>query len=502
MRRAQAQRAAAEELQHTELGDRRRGKRAEAMFATLLLRPAGRITQVFKRAREREAAYRFVESAAVRAQALVRAAAAACLLRAATLAVLIVPLDFTYLAFTDRRRSKGLGPAGSPNRPVRGLVAMEALGVSEAGVPQGLLDVRFHARAEKRRRHGACARCRRKHRRCPHRRRDTTRRLPLRRKETRFWLEAMRSVLERLRALRLRVRPWFQCDRGADFWQLLAFAAAHTQEAWVTVRSASDRRVDSNDGRVKHLRALLKRQDVLCTRVVQVPEADKRPSRTATLHVRACRVRLVLRTEKGRREGVEVGAVWAREASPLPRGARRLDWLLLTTRPLKKPQDAMAVVRAYELRWRVEDFNKTWKSVCGVQKSQLQSRAALEVWATLLAMAAARLQRLMHRSRSEPDVPAGDELSQAELLALHTVAVTPEVKRRLARATLTLGEAVEEIARLGGYTSSKSSRGPPGATTLGRGLQELAIATAVIEQLASEGKLELDAFPQRRNRDL
>jgi hypothetical protein len=500
MRRTQAERAAADELKHAELGDKRRGKRAVVMLATLLLRPAGRITQVFKRAKEREGAYRFVERAGVRAEALVRAAATACLLRAAALAVLIVPLDFTYLAFTDRKRSKGLGPAGSPNRPVRGLVAMEALGVSEAGVPQGLLDVRFHARAERRRRHTPCARCRKKHRRCAHRRRDTTRRLPLHKKETRFWLEAMRSVLERLRTLKLRVRPWFQCDRGADFWQLLAFASAHSEEAWVTVRSAADRRVD--DGVSSHLRALLARQDVVAKRVVEVPEGDKRPARAATLHVRACRVRLVLRTEKGRREVVEVGAVWAREVSALPKGAKRLDWLLLTTHPLAKPEDALAVVRAYELRWRVEDFNKTWKSVCGVQKSQLQSRKALEVWATLLAMAAARLQRLMHRSRTEPHVPASEELSEQELLALDLLAVTPEVKRQLARGTLPLGEAMEEIARLGGYTSRKSSRGPPGATTLGRGMQELAIATAVVRTLESKGMLNRDALPRRRNRDL
>ena len=48
--------------------------------------------------------------------------------------------------------------------------------------------------------------------------------------------------------------------------------------------------------------------------------------------------------------------------------------------------------------------------------------------------------------------------------------------------------AVRWIADLGGYTG-KSSGGPPGATTIGRGLDDLAIATALFRGLKAAGKM-------------
>jgi hypothetical protein len=59
----------------------------------------------------------------------------------------------------------------------------------------------------------------------------------------------------------------------------------------------------------------------------------------------------------GRAWPLEVWAVSAREADP-PGRATRLDWLLLTTRPVRTAADALDTVIGYKLRWRVEEFHR------------------------------------------------------------------------------------------------------------------------------------------------
>jgi hypothetical protein len=102
---------------------------------------------------------------------------------------------------------------------------------------------------------------------------------------------------------------------------------------------------------------------------------------------------------------------------------------------------------------------------------------------------AARIERLRHLARTQPDALATVELSPTEIEALKLL------KRQQKKKTETVGDdvptiavAVRWIADLGGYTG-KSSGGPPGATTLGRGLEDLAIATRLLEALQDERKL-------------
>jgi hypothetical protein len=40
----------------------------------------------------------------------------------------------------------------------------------------------------------------------------------------------------------------------------------------------------------------------------------------------------------------------------------KLCWYLYTNEPINNIEDAKRIVRYYELRWRIEDFHKVWKS--------------------------------------------------------------------------------------------------------------------------------------------
>jgi hypothetical protein len=182
---------------------------------------------------------------------------------------------------------------------------------------------------------------------------------------------------------------------------------------------------------------------------------------------------------------------WARKQFDLPMnvvliqesGKRpdRVEWLLLTNQPIATLEQVMAIVRGYSMRWRIEEFHKTLKTgACNTEELQLHSSARVIRWATILSAVAARIERLKHLARATPNLPASEELTKAELLALVLL------KRRRKKATEvlpehpTISDATRWIAELGGYTG-KSSGGPPGTITIGRGLERLAIATEAID---------------------
>ena len=154
--------------------------------------------------------------------------------------------------------------------------------------------------------------------------------------------------------------------------------------------------------------------------------------------------------------------------------------MLLTNRPAARLDDACAVVLAYTYRWKIEEFHKTWKSGgCNVEDTQLHSEHGIHVLAIVLASVAMRLMRVMWISRRDPNRPADAEFSPEEIEAV----IALKDLRRRRRKSISIGQLTQWIAELGGYTG-KSSGGPPGAITLGRGLAQVIPVARAIRNLS------------------
>ena len=471
---------AREEFGGAQLGDRRRTARLVSMAATVASKPSGRVSSVFCRAAERQAAYDFVESVHVDEAAILESAVGACVERAGEYPFVFVPLDGTSLNLADHARTKDFGSIGSRERGARGLKVINAIAASPAGVPVGLAGMRLWARGPKPSRHK--------------RRRVTED------KETRHWLDAVARVTAAFGDQPRGPRVWFQVDREGDAEALL-HALAESGE-WFTVRSNSERRLSTGDEhltqRRRYLRAHLSRRKPVGYDLLEVPARDGRPSRLACLALRVARVVLKTRDKRLlRHKDLTVNVVWAREygarATRSSRSGRSsyraLDWLLLTNHPVDTLEDARKVVFGYTQRWRVEDFHRAWKSgVCNVEDNQLRVRTHVIRWATVLAAVAIRAERLKHLSRERPTEPATVEFSALEIETLILL------KRHYRKRTETITDDVPDletatrwVAELGGYTG-KSSGGPPGAITIRRGLDYLRPAAEALALSRASGK--------------
>jgi hypothetical protein len=330
-------------------------------------------------------------------------------------------------------------------------------------VPQGLLAQQYWVRGARSSR--------------PHRARK------LQDKETRHWLDAIDRCIARVDEHPHAPLLWFQLDREADSQETLLKLDASNH--LFTVRSGHDRRLATGGVVPKYLRKQLKAQKAVGSYSLVVPPGPNRTARVAKMVVRVARVTLNLldKWTKKRRE-LELNVVWAVESRTCPNGEKRLDWCLLTNHQIHSFEQACAVIHAYSQRWRIEDFHRAWKrGGCNVEDTQLRTVQRVIKWATILAANAMRIERLKHLSRNEPDLPASVELNPYEIRAV--ILLKRKNKKRteeIADSMPTIAQATTWIAELGGYTG-KSSGGPPGAVTIGRGLEYVSGGADALEQL-------------------
>jgi len=464
----QARDWAIEEFKDVDLGHGSRTTRLIRMATQVAIRPAGKVSEVFTAAAEAEGAYRWLENPAVQVDALVAGIGRACAVRCAKHAFVYIPVDGSSVSLVDLTRTKDFGALGSGNKAGRGVKVLGAIAVSPEGVSLGVCALEWWNR--------------------PRRAKATKGRpsRPTQEKETQRWLDAVTHTCEHFAACAPQTRCWFQLDREADSWSVLHHLAATPH--WFTVRASRDRRLaHSTPGKPKYLRKKLARAPVMAEMELDLAPGHGRQARKAQLVVRATTVRLELRHPWFKTcRPLSVQAVWVRERGTIPRGEKPLDWLLLTNHAVDTAEDALLVVQGYSQRWRIEDFHKTWKSgACNVETSQLRSTASVTKWATLLAAVAIRIERLKFLARTEPETAASRELTPHEIRAL--VLWKRRTKKRtepIPKDSPTMGEAVLWIAQMGGYTG-KSSGGPPGAITIGRGLERLCQRAEVLEDLES-----------------
>lgn len=461
------------ELRFLDLGHAARHKRAVQMLTQLAATPAGTVAAAFPDAAARTGAYRFLESDRFCGDDLDAGLHAACAWRCRGHALVIVPIDGSSLAHTDRLHDDGVGPIGTHRAGARGLKSMIALAMTYDGVPLGIAAHVLWARSDAPL--------------TPHHER------PLEQRESRWWCLLQQSFERELAAADAATLPWYQMDREADASHVLLrdleSAARFTVRVDATRVLAPEPDRSAERAR-RTLRAALDTPTPAAVMYLEVARGATRAARLARCEVRFAWVplRLCARWSKRRLGDVTLTAVWVREVGTAPSEKEALEWMLLTNVPVPDVDEALRVVRAYGLRFRIERVHFHWKSgTCEVERAQLESFEALRRWGTLQLSVAIHREHLLQLSRTQPELPA-DEVFEPETIEAALTLAQAEQPKAPKRGTMpTLGVLVDVIAKLGGYTGKASAGGPPGAKTFGRGMERVEIAASVIRILKPPG---------------
>jgi len=283
-------------------------------------------------------------------------------------------------------------------------------------------------------------------------------------------------VREQFRERPIRPAP---ARSSADFFEFITEAA--DLGAHFLIRARSNRLFvpEDSDGFASILEAL-GAAPVLGELTVQIPSNGKRKARTARVAVRVAPVTLKAPWRRGKAkrsgstESLSVPVIAVTEEQP-PAGIEAISWVLLTDLPVKDFDSATEKVEWYGERWGIETWHKTLKSGCKAEDCRLEDAERLKRHLALFSIIAVRLMYVTYVARAQPDLPATQVFSSAEIEALHV-----RVKQTLPPPDPpTLREAVRMLGGLGGHLGRKCDK-EPGITVLWGGFMRLYEDVAVL----------------------
>jgi hypothetical protein len=435
------------------LGDARLDARLVRVAARLAQMPAGNLCRALSNLpAEREAAYRLMENDRLDAAAIARSSHEATGRLCAGLPYVFVAEDASSLKVGDTTGARGTGRIGTTERGGRGFPVVTAIAVSPDGQPLGVCGQAMWARAPD----PAEPEC----------------------GESEHWLTVMRQVVAAIPG----VRPWFQVDRGADFWRLMQLAV--DSDLWLTVRSNHNRHLyPLGSSGCAYMKEAVEHSTLRTCYRLDVPAAPRRKARVAKMELRSMPVTLKVKNRvDGGTHPIVMWLVVAREVETTPEGETPMQWNLLTTYPAETAADCALVVIGYAQRWRIEEFHRCWKSaVTDTESSQLQSMEGQFAFHAMKASVAMRIMRLTYLPRTAPDLPATDEFSEDEIDGVYATA-----QRRRPRGVCTIAQVARTIADIGGYVG-KSSGGPPGPLVVARGWAQVEPVVRALRHLRTLG---------------
>lgn len=471
-----AQQWAEQTFGEVQLGHQQREERAVKMAAAMAVDPAASLPQQMGSEGQAHAAYRFLQSPHVGYEPLIEPHVRQTRAAMSQQKRVLLIQDTTEVDYQAHPSTTGLGPIGNGSHHgylLQTVLAVEpeqrqVLGIAHQEpflrqpVPKGETKWQREQRAQR---------------------------------ESQVWERSVRAIGSPPSEVQ-----WIHVgDRASDMFPFLR--ACLEEGSDFVVRASSDRcvdllveqaeqpvarrphhKADAAHPAAQHLFTVAASWEVQGERDLDLEASKTSKARTAHLAISSGMVRLLppRQQEKTDPRPIVVYVVRVWEPKP-PEGVEGLSWLLLTSVPVQKGEQAWERVDWYRARWLVEDYHQGLKTGCRIEGRQVQTYEGLRRLLGFLAPLAVRLLQLRAASRQDPQQPA------VQVLPAEVVAVVA-AKVGLPRTGLTVQQCWYAIARLGGYLARKGD-GPPGWKTLWRGWLQV---QALLEGVHLAARLALE----------
>jgi hypothetical protein len=439
---------AAHEFAGAALGDLRLQRRLVQMAQDFYARPQANLPQACGTRARTKAAYRLLDHDDLSLPQLLAAHFTSTVERMRDHAVVLAVQDTTSINYNSHQETAGLGRIGTHKDGAQGLWLHDTMAFTPEGLPLGLLDAQVWARSRE-----------------SFGKKALRAQLPIEEKESFKWLASFAAAAAAQREL-AHTQVVSVGDREADVYELFQLALRRADHPHLLIRAEQDRRLSEGQN---HLWETVAAQEIAGSQQVQASRRPGRAARVASLTVRFAEVELrPPKTVRRRGAPVRVWAVLAREEDPPP-GVEPLEWMLLTTLPVRTAEEATEKLRWYTQRWQIEVYHRTLKSGCRIEERQLATARRLENCLAIDMVVAWRILHLTRLGREIPDLPCTVYFDDLQWQALHGfIHRSPDPPAE----PPTLRQAIRMVASLGGFLGRKGD-GEPGTKSIWLGLQRL-----------------------------
>jgi hypothetical protein len=264
-------------------------------------------------------------------------------------------------------------------------------------------------------------------------------------------------------------------DRGADVYS--HFGQCFSMNWHCLVRLKHDRAIDGGDPILTSVRSLVP----MVRHVVTIDGSLDPDTTDGTQTTRTKRKTFVLnvaweavsvKRPRGSGAASSVQCHVVRAWNEPKDGEDRVEWVLLSTLPIRCKEEAVERLNWYKRRWVIEDFHKALKTGCKVQRSQIRTLDALLPLIGMCTVVAMRLVQMRDDARANPEqtVEESDETIQVLAVAIGKPAASLRTKCGFLRG----------VAMPGGFLGRKCDL-QPGWLTIARGWYELQVLLRGIE---------------------
>jgi hypothetical protein len=458
-----------EELNTTDLKDRRLNQRLAEVLSQLAARPTASIPAACGGRAEMEAAYRLFDNDQVTFENILQSHQEATRRRIAGQAVVIAAQDTTEIDFTrPQTQVRGTGPLSDGGRRGAFLHLLHAF--TPDGTALGTVTAAPWIREEGPSLQQSLTLHQRKER-------------PLEEKESYRWVVALREAHELARQCP-QTQVVCVADSEGDIYEVLMEGGSELEGAAWIVRAYINRALEAGNEEAPathgYLRERLLVQPVLFTKTIAIRgrklklscdrhgRRQPRESRQAEVEVRAGQVTLRPPRRAGQKlPSLTVNVVLVREIDA-PKDDTPVEWLLLTSLPIETVEEVRQVIEYYCVRWMIEVFFRTLKSGCRVEERRFETIDRQLRCLALYLIVAWRTLYVCRLSRAYPEASCEAVFEPAEWKSVYRVVEQQSPPSK----PPTLATMIRMVAQLGGYVN-RPRKDPPGPQTVWLGLQRM-----------------------------
>jgi hypothetical protein len=435
-----------EDLGNVNFGSKKLKERLLKVIAAFTKHPIGSILEACSNRHQAKAVYRMLSNKRFDIENVKTTYAASTVERIEACESVLLIQDTTEVNLNGHKKTSGLGYCDEYNL---GILTHSCMAITPDGIPLGILNQISYTRPERKNESGT---------------HDQKKLRPIEEKESYRWIESLEAAHA---ILPKAVNALFICDREGDFYEFYARGAE--KNCKLLIRLVHNRVIQEHQKSLDYLRALPGVGSV----VVDIPRDTRNGNRARKATLDVSYSLITFKKPARRRElhlpsEITATGIHIIEKDP-PDGVEPIEWFLATTENVSSFEDAVAMLRNYVQRWKIERFHYVLKQGCGVEKAQERTFERQSSMIFLYSIIAIYIMTLQFLSRVEPAIKCDVLFQEEEWKILYCAAnKTPAAPDE----PYSLKEAVRFLGKLGGFAGSPSD-GAPGAKVIWRGLKIL-----------------------------